>query len=255
MRAVTLAVMAVMACKSGSVEKPATTQTGTPVKPSKLEPLERVRQAREADAGPVDTRFEIAPFAVRGPTAPAESVGVKAAGDLSAAAVPAGDAVVRLDPEGETYLAQVLPFLSALDDANRTVWLSDPRDHVAFRIDLRDEAEFQRWVDDPTPGKLRIIQRADGFELQTNMGKLPGADPNGPSVPNRGGLDLPTLNKGLLLIKGRFKDAKDVCFVPTWGTSLADIAHAMQANFFESGEPIFSELCLVYPRPAVDAGP
>ena len=243
-------LMLLMACKSKTETPPAV----APAKPQKLQPLERVRPDPDSGAAVGDTRFEIAPFAPRGPAAPTEVQTVLLKGDAGPVTLE-GDKPVLLKPDGETYLAQVLPLLAQLDDAHRTVYLGDATQAFAFQLVLRDEAAFQAWVDEPTPGKLRIVQRADGFELQTNMGKLPGADPNGPSVPNRGGLDLPTLQKGLLSIKGRFTEAPDVCFMPTYGTTLADIARGLQANFTDAEHPIFEKLCLVYPRPAAaDSG-
>ena len=147
------------------------------------------------------------------------------------------------------------PLLAALDDAHLEVWLRHPDLPVAFPVALRDEPAFQRWLDEPVPGKLRVIHRADGFELQTNMGKLPGGDPNGPTVPVRGGqLDLATLQRGLARVRSRFADAPDVCFVPSFGMELQQTVRALAADYPEAGKPLFPGLCLVYPRPPRDGG-
>ncbi|MBL8949581.1 MAG: hypothetical protein JNK82_02315 [Myxococcaceae bacterium] len=199
-----------------------------------------------------DDTFKVAPFTPAGPPLPEGVKTVQLDGDMKPEAAPK----VLLVPVGETYLAQVTLLLGALDDAGSEVWLRHPEGPLAYRVELRDEAAWQEWLDDPVPGKLRVIHRADGFELQTNMGKLPGVDPNGPSVPVRGGrMDLPTLRKGFERVKQRFQEAPDVCFVPSMGLSLADIAAALATNYPTADAPIFSELCLVYPRPRVkDAG-
>ncbi len=157
--------------------------------------------------------------------------------------------VVKADKDA--FVAQLAPGLAALDDAKVPVWLQDPDAPLAYPLHLRDEKAFQAWLDEPRPGKVRIIQRADGFELQTNVGKLPGSDRNGPTVPARGGqLDIATLRRGLFALKGRFKDAPDACLLPSYGTEVSSLASALTGMYGAKGEPIFEELCLVYPRPS-----
>ncbi|MHB8872658.1 MAG: hypothetical protein ACYC8T_03130 [Myxococcaceae bacterium] len=171
-----------------------------------------------------------------------------AAPDLSALTP---ESVVLLSPSPEVYLAQAAELLARLDDSDATVYLAHPEGKVSYRLTLRDEPHFRAWLDEPKPGQVRIIQRQDGFELQTNVGKLPGVDPNGPTVPLRGGqADLATLRRGLSQLKERFTVTPDICFVPSFGTELSKVAAAMSADYAEAGEPIFGELCLVYPRPS-----
>ena len=164
---------------------------------------------------------------------------------------------VILEPDAESYLAQVVPLLELLDNLGIQTWLLHPAGQVAFELHLRDEAAFQAWLDEPRPGKVRVIQRADGFELSTNIGKLPGPDPNGPSVPTREGrLDIAMLQSGLLLLRERFKDANDSCLVPSFGMEIHKVALALSGYFQGPDDPIFAEQCLVYPRPRRnDAGP
>lgn len=199
-----------------------------------------------------DDTFKVGDFTPTGPGLPRDATTIELNGDTMAPAAPR----VLLVPLGDTYLAQVNGLLAALDDAGSEVWLKHQEGALAYKVKLRDEKAYQGWIDEPVPGKLRIIHRSDGFEIQTNMGKLPGGDPNGPSVPVRGGrMDLPTLRKGFERVRAKFKDAPDVCFVPSMGLSLADIAAALAANYHNADNPIFSELCLVYPRPKLrDAG-
>ena len=226
--------------KSG--DKPAGTGTGDKPKPvEQFKPL-----TNEAD----DT-FKVAPFTPSGPAIPEDLKRIELNGDTGAADL--GPRVL-LVPLGDTYLAQVTVLLAALDDAGSEVWLKHPDGQLAYKVELHDEKAYQDWIDEPVPGKLRVIHRADGFELQTNMGKLPGIDPNGPSVPVRGGrMDLPTLRKGFERVKTRFKDAPDVCFVPSMGLSVGDIASALAVNYPQGPAGIFGQVCLVYPRPGTRA--
>jgi hypothetical protein len=213
--------------------------------PAPLEPLKQVT----ADAGDArDKVYEVVPLVPVGPPLPANARLVQLAGEKSV--VPPGEGPLVLVPDEDTYLAQISALLAGFDDAKQEVWLKHPDASIAFKLTLRDAPAFQAWLDDPKPGKLRVIHRADGFELQTNMGKLPGGDPNGPTVPLRGGqMDLTTLQRGFEKIQGRFKSAPDVCFAPSFGMELARVARAMAANYVRPDTAFFPETCLVYPRP------
>ena len=164
---------------------------------------------------------------------------------------------VLLVPDADTYLVQASELLVVLRDSARTVWLKHPDAPVAYPLVLRDEEGFRTWLAEVAPGKLRIIQRSDGFELTTSVGKLPGPDANGPSVPVRGGRqDLATLRRGLGLLKGRFKTSEDLCLVPSFGTEVAQAARALGASYTAPGEPLFETLCFIFPTPrgAKDGG-
>lgn len=157
---------------------------------------------------------------------------------------------VLLVPDADTFLVQVSELLVVLRDSAKAVWLKHPDGPVAYPLVLRDEDGFRAWLAEVAPGKLRIIQRSDGFELTTSVGKLPGPDPNGPSVPVRGGRqDLATLRRGLGLLKGRFKTSEDLCLVPSFGTEVAQAARALSGAYSAPGEPWFDELCFVFPTP------
>lgn len=164
---------------------------------------------------------------------------------------------VLVVPDADTFLVQTSELLTVLREAAASVWLAHPEGPVAYPVVLRDEAGYRAWLEEVAPGKLRIIMRADGFELTTSVGKLPGPDPNGPSVPVRAGRqDLLTLRRGLGLLKGRFKTSEDICLVPSFGMEVAQVARALGGNFTAPGEPLFDTLCLVYPTPhrATDGG-
>jgi hypothetical protein len=229
-------------------------------------PLVPLATARADAGGEDDALFRVAPAAVYGEPVPEQALRLELAGETvrlgGEAFTPAkpGEASrlaertkgqrVLVVPDADTFLAQTSEALEALRDSADEVWLKHPDEAVAYRLVLRDEEGFRAWLAEVAPGKLRIIQRADGFELSTSVGKLPGADPNGPSVPVRGGKqDIATLRKGLGLLKGRFKTAEDLCLVPSFGTEVAQAARALSGVYTEPGEPLFETLCLVYPTP------
>ncbi len=210
---------------------------------ARLEPLEPV-----GDDSGVEQYFKVKPFTPVGRPVPADAVKVTVSGETHS--WNGRDLKVLLGGVDDTYLAQAADLLSKLDDAHAEVWLKHPDAELAYEVVLRDEPAFQGWLDEPVAGKLRVIHRADGFELQTNLGKLPGPDINGPTVPVRGGkLDLATLQRGLEKIAGRFKGAPDLCFVPSFGMALNDTVRAVATNFVGADTAHFSATCLVYPRP------
>jgi len=240
-----------LACPSSAKK---TSDGGPRVPNARLEPLEPVRV--EEDDGGTEAFFKIVVLRPVGPPQPPDVVTVKVDGEAHL-----WDGVAKrvlLVPNDETYLAQASALLAALDDAGADVWLKHPDANIAFGLKLRDEPGFQGWLDEAVAGKLRVIHRADGFELQTNLGKLPGPDKNGPTVPVRGGkMDLSTLQRGLQKISGRFKGAPDLCFVPSFGMALNDTARALAANFIDPVTAYFPTTCFVYPRPreaVTDAG-
>ena len=243
---------ALVACPSSSSK--AVVDAGPRVAVAKLEALEPVRDG-DPDSG-VEQYFKIKPLLPKGPKTPDNVVAVTLDGETNTWDGAAKR--VLLIPVEDTYLSQAAALLAKLDDAGAEVWLMHPEVNIAFGLQLRDEPAFQNWLDEPVAGKLRVIHRADGFELQTNLGKLPGPDINGPTVPVRGGkFDLTTLQKGLEKISGRFKGAPDVCLVPSFGMALNETARAMAANFLDAEKAYFSTTCFVYPRPrpvSIDAG-
>jgi len=213
-------------------------------KPQPIEPLLQV----VADAGDEDALFHVVPFKPTGPAIPPGVVTVALHGEKYE--LPA-EGPVLLVPDADTYVAEVAPLLEKLADSKREVWLKHPDIDAAYKLTLRDAPQFQAWIDEPVPGKVRVIHRQDGFELTTNLGKLMGGDPNGPTVPVRGGqMDLTTLQRGFSRVQDRFKDAPDVCFVPAFGLELSQVARAIAVNYFTPEKPYFKEVCLVYPRPA-----
>lgn len=229
----------------GCTDKPKTTPSAALPKAAPLEPLVVAR----SDAGDADATFTVRPFTFVGPAAPATALRLDVVGETATPSAPGSAVVLAFDED--TYLAQVLPLLAALNDGGAQVWLQSPdAPAIAWPVTLRDEATFNAWLDEPTAGKLRVIQRSDGFELQTNMGKLPGADVKGPTVPARGGtMDLVLLQEGLTRVKGRFTEAPDVCFMPSYGTTMRDATRAIATNWSAADKRVFGAACLVYPRP------
>jgi hypothetical protein len=232
----------------------------TSLAPAPLEPLGGVAVDGGSDL------HRLAPAPVWGTPVPTEAMRVQLHGGefqlgprRFASALDAGWApllselnghTVLVVPDEASYLAQVAPLFAALDDARSTVWLLHPSGAVAFQVLLRDEKAFDAWLDEPKPGKIRVIQRQDGLELVTGIGKLPGPDPNGPTVPVRGGrLDVATARLGLQRLRQRFPAATDACLLPSFGTELRAAATALSAFWSGAGQPLFETVCLVYPRP------
>lgn len=255
-----LSLLALVVLSAGCAEKKEPPARATP-KP--LAPLEPVRP----DAGQElvledDPLFKVVPLKPLGPKPPGGATVVQLDGDRAlvdgkpVTDIAALKGPVLLVPVGDTYLVQVSALLAALDDAGTETWFKHPDLELAYPVKLRDEPTFQKWLEEPVPGKLRVIHRADGFELQTNMGKLHGGDPNGPTVPLRGGqMDLSTLQKGYQTLQARFTSAPDYCLMPSFGMELAQTVRAMAANYLSDDEAFFPGTCLVYPRPpARDAG-
>jgi len=160
-----------------------------------------------------------------------------------------GKGPALLVPDDAVYMAELAPLLAALDDARVATWILHPGGAVAFPVELRDEGAFDAWLDEPKPGKLRVVQRQDGLELVSGIGKLPGPDPNGPTVPVRGGrLDVATTREGLQRLQSRFH-VPDACLVPSFGTELRAVGTVLSAFWSGPKEPLFERVCVVYPRP------
>jgi hypothetical protein len=230
--------------------------------PAPLAPLQTVLPA---DAGR-EAAYRVKPAPVWGEAVPAAAVRVQLGGttvlvgsvdyDVDApegrAGVLAlvGKGPVLLVPDADTYLAQIAPLLAALDDVGVETWLLHPSGKVAFHLTLRDAPTFDVWLHEPKPGALRVIERQDGLELVSNVGKLPGGDANGPTVPRRGGqLDVALAREGLERLKSRFSEADTLCVVPSFASEVHETAALLSAAWSAADAPLFGSLCLVYPRP------
>jgi hypothetical protein len=230
--------------------------------PAPLAPLQTVVPA---DAGR-EAAYHVKPAAVWGEAVPPTAVRVQLGGTTvlvgsvdydvdtpeGRAGVLAlvGKSPVLLVPDADTYLAQVAPLLAALDDVGVETWLLHPSGKVAFHLALRDAPTFDAWLHEPKPGALRVIERQDGLELVSNVGKLPGGDANGPTVPRRGGqLDVALAREGLERLKSRFSEADTLCVVPSFASEVHETAALLTAAWSAADAPLFGSLCLVYPRP------
>ena len=230
--------------------------------PAPLAPL----QATPTPGAAHETAYQVEAAPVWGDAVPANAVRLRLAGTSvqlgsshfnvdtvegrAGVLATVGQAPALLVPDATTYLAQVAPLLAALDDEATQTWLLHPTAQVAFHVTLRDGPAFDAWLHLPKPGALRIIQRQDGLELVSNVGKLPGGDANGPTVPRRGGqLDVALAREGMERLKSRFPEADALCLVPSIGTELRETASVLSAACDAAGHPLFATLCLVYPRP------
>ena len=252
------ALVLVAGCREEKPAEPLTSLAPPPLAPLAADPVDA--------GGGDDALFRLAPAEVYGEEVPAQALRLELAGEAvrlgSQSFTPSRPAeasslaegvrgkAVLVVPDADSFMAQTSELLEVLRDSAAEVWLKHPDAAVAYRLVLRDEEGFREWLAEVAPGKLRIIQRSDGFELSTSVGKLPGGDPNGPSVPVRGGKqDIATLRKGLERLKGRFKTAEDLCLVPSFGTEVAQAARALSGVYTALGEPLFETLCLIYPTP------
>lgn len=226
--------------------------------PALAAPAPASKDAKEPVAPPVEVYGEPVPAKALRLELAGESVRLE--GESLAPAVRPEDAarlaakvkgqVALVVPDADTFLVQTSELLALLRDNASEVWLKHPDAPVAYPLLLRDEQGFQAWLQEAAPGKLRIIQRADGFELTTSIGKLPGPDANGPSVPVREGRqDIATLRRGLGLLKHRFTTADDICLVPSFGTEVAQAARALSGVYSGPGQSFVETLCFVYPTP------
>ncbi len=236
-----------------------------PLKTLAPAPLLPLQPNAAADAGR-EAAYRVEPAAVWGPALPVGAVrlllqgpavqladgrvDVESAEGRAHVLAAVGQRPVLLVPDATTYLAQVAPLLAALDDGAVPTWLVHPSGQVAFPLTLRDARAFDAWLHLPAPGALRIIQRQDGLELVSNVGKLPGGDANGPTVPRRGGQpDVALAREGLQRMKSRFPEAEGLCVVPSFATELRETAALLTAAWAAPDRPLFGSLCLVYPRP------
>jgi hypothetical protein len=256
-RAISLVISWVCVLGSGCEERSAPPLST--LAPAPLQPL----GAAGADGGTDPHRLSPAP--VWGAPLPAGAIRVtfgtgearagattgslRADGGVAPLLAAIGKGSALLVPDDTTYMAELAPLLAALDDAKVPTWVLHPGGAVSFRVELRDEAAFDAWLDEPKAGKLRVIQRQDGIELVSGVGKLPGPDPNGPTVPVRGGrLDVATTREGLLRLQQRF-GVPDACLVPSFGTELRAVGTVLSAFWSGPKAPLFERVCLVYPRP------
>ncbi len=255
-----------LACKSDPPAPPLSALSPRPLPSAVPAPSPVPGSPASGDAR--DAAFEVVPVHVFGDALPSNALRVELRGeevridgapiDLSGAADEVAerlrarfaDRPALLVPDEDTFLLQAAPLLAGLDGAQVRTHLLHPEGKVSFRLTLSDERDFQVWLDQPRAGQVRVVHRADGFELQSNLGKLPGLDPNGPSVPLRGGQwDLARLRSGLQTLKERFDADTESCIVPSFGMELATVSRALTGYYRAPGSRLYSELCLVYPRP------
>lgn len=269
--AVVAAAFAVALAVSGCKEEPA--RPISALKPAPLPVVETAPAAAappDASLSPEEERellFQVEAAEVYGDKLPGDAIRIELAGETARIGGEAFDPTrpeaaatlrrlvppekpVLLVPDEDTFLAQAGALLALLDDARIETWLLHPEGKVGYRLALSDERDYQIWLDEITAGKIRIIHRADGYELQTNIGKLPGPDANGPSVPRRGGQwDIARLRTSLQALTRRFDAETESCIVPSFGMELQSVARTLSGYFTGEGDRLFPALCLVYPRP------
>ena len=117
---------------------------------------------------------------------------------------------------------------------------------VPFRPFSGDD--FGAWLDADKPlGKVRVIMRADGLEVVTDRGKVPGPDRFGPSLPSLGTRpDFDALDTLLSRVKAHFPDETMAGLAPSPSISVAQAAHVL-ALLSGPGGARFEQTFLVFP--------
>ena len=108
--------------------------------------------------------------------------------------------------------------------------------------------DFGTWLDAELPlGKIRVVMRADGMEMVTDRGKLPGPDRYGPSLPSIGAKpDYDGLDAAAAKVKGRFPDEDTAGLAPSPSITVAQVARVL-AILNGHGGSRFESTFLVYP--------
>ena len=78
--------------------------------------------------------------------------------------------------------------------------------------------------------KIRLMVRADGMEVVTVRGKIPGPDRFGPSVPTKGGKhDLALLAQSLARLAAHLPQEREAALLASPQTSAQTVAAALDA--------------------------
>ena len=87
------------------------------------------------------------------------------------------------------------------------------------------------WMDAEKPlAKIRLMVRADGMEVVTVRGKIPGPDRFGPSVPTKGGKhDLALLAQSLARLAAHLPQEREAALLASPQTSAQTVAAALDA--------------------------
>lgn len=117
---------------------------------------------------------------------------------------------------------------------------------IPFRPFSADD--FGAWLDAERPlAKLRIVMRADGLEVVTDRGKVPGPDRYGPSLPSIGGRpDFDGLDTAAAKLHARFPDETIAGLAPSPSITVKQAARVLALLNGPQGER-FERTFLVYP--------
>lgn len=137
----------------------------------------------------------------------------------------------------------------ALEDGDQVclaVFDGKERRCVPFRPFSGDD--FGAWLDAEKPlGKIRIVMRADGLEVVTDRGKVPGPDRYGPSLPSPGARpDYAGVEDASRKLRARFRDEDTAGLVPSASIPVAQAARVLSLLNGPQGER-FEKTFLVYP--------
>ena len=128
-------------------------------------------------------------------------------------------------------LSRPLGQVAAILGSGETVCLRVAAAGQARCLDVlpRPASALGPWMDAERPlAKIRLMVRADGMEIVTARGKIPGPDRYGPSVPTKGGRhDAALLSQSLAKLAAYFPDENHVALLASPQTSAQTVAMAL----------------------------
>lgn len=130
-------------------------------------------------------------------------------------------------------LSQPLGLIAARLGPGETICLRVAAGGQARCLDVlpRPAAALGAWMDAERPlAKIRLMVRADGMEVVTARGKIPGPDRYGPSIPTKDGRhDAALLSQSLARLAAYFPEERDAALLASPQTAAQTVATALDA--------------------------
>lgn len=130
-------------------------------------------------------------------------------------------------------LSQPLGRIAAILGPSETICLRVAAAGQARCLDVlpRPSSALGAWMDAERPlAKIRLMVRADGMEVVTSRGKIPGPDRYGPSIPTKDGRhDAALLSQSLARLAAYFPEENDAALLASPQTSAQTVAMVLDA--------------------------